>query len=168
MTTYDSAALQTAVTHERIDFTERDARALTECMTVLDDVGRARGADHLYLVVSESGSEYLVDLRAHTCECPDAEHRDVLCKHGRRAAFATGRREIPAWVNRDAVDAKLADQVDTTPRQAATDGGIIVAGDDAEILDESENESEDEDCDCYGLDDDLECWECAYSDEEGE
>ena len=76
---------------------ERDVRALTEYLTVLNDVGRVRGADGLYLVVSQSGSEYLVDSRTERCGCPDAKHRDPEggCKHVRRVAFATGDRSVP-------------------------------------------------------------------------
>jgi len=76
---------------------ERDVRALTEYLTVLNDIGRGRGADNLFLVVSESGSEYLVDRRTGRCGCPDAEHRDPDggCKHVRRVAFVTGARPVP-------------------------------------------------------------------------
>ena len=81
MTTNESAD------KERID--TRDLRALTEYLTVLDDVGRVRGADGLYLVVSQSGSEYLVDTLEGACECPDAQYRGVECKHRRRVAFPT-------------------------------------------------------------------------------
>jgi hypothetical protein len=85
----------------------RDVRALTQYLTVLDDVGRARDAEDLYVVVSESGNEYLVDARAGTCECPDHRYRERQCKHLRRVAFATGEREIPAWVDRGAIDDQL-------------------------------------------------------------
>lgn len=74
------------------DVDERDRRALTEYLTVLEDLGRARDADGLYLVVSQSGSEYLVDAHTGACECPDHEYRGVHCKHARRMAFATGDR----------------------------------------------------------------------------
>ena len=91
----------------------RDVRALTEYLTVLEDVGRVRGADGLYLVVSESGAEYLVDARGRRCDCPDAEHRDPDggCKHVRRVAFATGVRPTPATDGLD-VDPQLGDHVD--------------------------------------------------------
>jgi len=69
----------------------RTLRALTETMSVLPEMGRAKGADDLYLVVSESGKEYLVDARDWSCECPDATHRDVRCKHQRRVALHTQR-----------------------------------------------------------------------------
>jgi len=67
----------------------RTLRALTEPMSVLPEMGRAKGADDLYLVVSSSGKEYLVDARGWSCECPDATHRDVRCKHQRRVALQT-------------------------------------------------------------------------------
>lgn len=95
MNTYESDA------NESIDLEPRDVRALTQYLTVLDDVGRARGADGLYLVVSQSGSEYLVDGRTGACECSDHEYRDVHCKHARRVDFATGKRAIPAGVDID-------------------------------------------------------------------
>ena len=41
--------------NERID--SRTERALTQYLTVLADVGRTTGADDLFLVVSQSGSE---------------------------------------------------------------------------------------------------------------
>jgi predicted nucleic acid-binding Zn finger protein len=81
--------------NERID--SRTERALTQYLTVLADVGRAKGADDLFLVVSQSGTEYLVDRREGRCTCPDHEHRGVRCKHLRRVAFATGERAVPAF-----------------------------------------------------------------------
>ena len=116
----------------------RDARALTQYLTVLDDVGRARHAPDLYLVVSESGSEYLVETRGEgACECADHRHRGERCKHLRRVAFATGEREIPSWVDTDALDEQLGDHVDATPQLAATDGGtrtVREAAEGAEIV----------------------------------
>lgn len=108
------------------DLDERDVRALTEYLTVLEDVDRARGAEDVYLVVSQSGSEYLVDLRFKSCECPDAEHRDPDggCKHVRRVEFATDARRAPAWVDLDDVAGDLGEHV-TSERVAATDGGVV-------------------------------------------
>ena len=114
----------------------RDARALTQYLTVLDDVGRARHAPELYLVVSESGSEYLVDTRGEgACECADHRHRDARCKHLRRVAFATGEREIPPWVDTEALDEQLGDHLDATPantENVATDGGTRTVRDASE------------------------------------
>ena len=84
-------------------------------LTVLADVGRAKGADDLFLVVSQSGTEYLVDRREGRCTCPDHEHRGVRCKHLRRVAFATGDEPVPAGV--DDVDPQLGEHTDETPRR---------------------------------------------------
>lgn len=58
--------------NESIDLEPGETRALTEYLTVLEDVGCVRGAADLFLVVSQSGTEYLVDARDGVCECPDA------------------------------------------------------------------------------------------------
>lgn len=97
------------------DEDELDRRALTQYLTVLEDVGRVRGADDLYLVVSQSGREYLVDHRDGVCECPDHRYRGRRCKHVRRVAFATGARPIPDWVDPSEVDDRLGEHVDGTP-----------------------------------------------------
>lgn len=134
MSTKDPVALERAANGDsEAQIDERDVRALQQYLTVLDDVGRARGADDLYLVTSESGSEYLVDAREQTCECPDHEYRNVRCKHIRRVAFATGAEPIPTSV--DDVDPQLGMHVEAAP---ATDGGMIVAEDDAEILEDAD------------------------------
>jgi len=106
------------------DLDERDVRALTEKMTVIDY--NEHGPD-MYGVVSGSGNHYTVDTRHDSCDCPDARHRDVHCKHQRRVAFATGERPIPAWVSMDAVDPLLGEQV-SGPRIATTDGGLFREG----------------------------------------
>ena len=118
------------------DLDERDVRALTEYLTVLEDIDRARGAEDVYLVVSQSGSEYLVDLRFKSCECPDSTHRDVLCKHIRRAEFAVSERPLPAWVDLDDVAGELGEHV-TTEQVAATDGGVV-ADESADAVETSE------------------------------
>jgi len=83
---------------------QRDARALTECMTVLP-----HGPD-IYAVVSESGREHAVDTRDGHCTCRDYRFRAGKCKHHRRVEFATGERAIPAWADRGAVDELLGEQ----------------------------------------------------------
>jgi hypothetical protein len=92
---------------------DRDVRALTECMTTLEDLGAVAGADGLYVVISESGRSYTVDVSNGVCTCDDAFYRQPEggCKHVRRVAFATERREIPAWVDRSAVDGQLGRHV---------------------------------------------------------
>jgi len=78
-------SINTRISDESIDtdqLDERDVRALTECMTVLD-----ADAPGFYTVTTESGREYTVDARGGSCSCPDAEYRDPEggCKHVRRA-----------------------------------------------------------------------------------
>lgn len=157
MSTDAPAALQSAATEpEDRSIDSRDERALTEYLTVLEDVGRAAGADDLYLVVSQSGSEYLVDARGGSCECPDHQHRDVRCKHVRRVAFATGERAVPAGICLDTIDEQLGDHVSGCPRFVVPDGGT-------DIKAEKHAEDEDErpgDCDCIEALGDLPCWPC--------
>lgn len=113
---------------ESIDVEPRTRKALEQYMTVLEDQGRVRGRDGQYLVVSESGREYLVDARLGTCECPDHEYRGVRCKHIRRVEFATGHHEVPPGVD---VAGNLGEHVSGTTSQSqsqavATDGGVAV------------------------------------------
>jgi hypothetical protein len=142
----------------------RDVRALTECMSTLPEGG------DVYTVVGENGGTYTVDRRVRgRCTCPDAQYNlptddgRERCKHEARVAYATGDRPVPAWIDTDAVDAQLGEHVDATPRVAATDGGIIDAGDDAEILDDDVDDGRPEDCDCgdWNADEGLPCWPCA-------
>jgi hypothetical protein len=139
------------------DLDDRTERALTEYLTVLEDVGRARGAEDLYLVVSQSGNEYLVDADLGACECPDAEYNlsdGEQCKHESRVAFATGAEPIPAGV--DDVDDQLGAHVSATPRVAAADGGAVAAEDE-----ESDTETgRPDECDCWDADLDVPCWPC--------
>jgi hypothetical protein len=138
MSTYDSAALQSAATAESIDIEKRTRKALTQYLTVLEE------GPSLYSVTSESGAEYCVDTRAGRCTCDDHQYRDVVCKHRRRVAFATGAEAIPA----DAaaaldVDDQLGDHVDGEVRIAVADGGtIITAGDDGEVIDQDDDRVE--------------------------
>jgi hypothetical protein len=76
------------------DVEPRMLRAITQTFSVLPDIGRAKGADDLFLVVSQSGKEYLVDAQDWSCECPDATHRDARCKHQRRVALHTGELDV--------------------------------------------------------------------------
>jgi hypothetical protein len=155
-----SAALERAVTDGCTDLQKRDVRALTEYMTVLPLGGG------LYSVTTQSGSEYRVDALEARCTCPDKQHNledGDLCKHERRVRFATGERAIPEWVNAEALDSQLGEHVSGTPQVAASDGGIIEAGDDGEILqdnDDSEKGRRPADCDCLATFEDLPCWPC--------
>ena len=166
MSTNTTPALEGSGTDGRTEtLTAREARALTEYMTVLDDVEKARDAPGIYRVVGQNGGTYTVDARGHgRCTCPDAEYRladGEGCKHRHRVAFATGERAIPAWADRDAADPGLGTHVDG-PRVAATDGGeLIEAGDDGEVLEADADERPD-DCDCAPAlaDGGLPCWPC--------
>jgi hypothetical protein len=126
------------------DLPKRAVRALTEYMTVLPETGRVRDADDLYLVVSESGSEYLVDTRESRCDCPDAEYNlepDECCKHERRVNYATDNTPIPSWVATDAIDPQLGEQTASSPVRAATDGGSV-SNDTDMVFDSDENSDE--------------------------
>jgi hypothetical protein len=88
---------------------DRDVRALTEFMTTLADVDWIADAAGMYVVVSESGRSYTVDVELEACTCDDAFYRQPAdgCKHVRRVEFATGRRSVPDWVHWEAVDDQL-------------------------------------------------------------
>ena len=164
------------------DLEPRDVRALTEYTSVLGRVGRAAGADGLYLIVSESGSEYLVDARDGVCECPDYQYRENHCKHQRAIEFATGRRTIPRWVDVDAINNTLGAHIDESPafetsadpdpapelvesdaaEAVVTDGGVRVKSD-------AESDTEGEGCpfghpECEGAESKRErpvlCFDC--------
>lgn len=111
------------VSVEELD--KRDARALTESMTVLPDGGS------MFQVVGENGRTHTVDARENRCTCRDAEYNlptedgRETCKHRARVAFAAGERAIPAWVDMDRVDDLLGEQLPNAEvRIAATDGGF--------------------------------------------
>jgi len=134
-------------TDEQHDLDERDVRALVGKMTVLSTDGPG-----IYEVSSGSGAHYTVDARHGSCTCPDAEYRDVRCKHIRRARFACGRRPIPEWVSLDAVDPLLGEHVEGP---VMADGGVREARD-AENADALATDDDDE---CLCDDTDLGCFE---------
>ena len=101
---------------------ELDYRALAEYLTVLEDSDvRARSAPNLYTVTSESGSTYLVDAELPACECADHEYRDRVCKHIRRVEFATGRRDVPDFVDDAAVDEQLGLHIEDVDQEGSDD-----------------------------------------------
>lgn len=112
-------------TTDEAEVDDRTVAALTDVMTVLDSVGRVADAPELYLVVSGSGSTYLVDTAEDRCECPDDTYRPVECKHRRRVAFAIGERPIPGWVDPSALDDQFGLHVEADSRQALADGGVV-------------------------------------------
>lgn len=84
---------------------DRDVRALTEYLFV------ERFAEGMFRVYSEDGSFQVVEPDLGACECEDMEYRDPDggCKHIRRVEFWTGRRDLPEWANRDAMDPLLVE-----------------------------------------------------------
>jgi len=153
---------------ETID--ERDQRAIEEYLTVLDDVGMVAGAADMFLVVSESGSEYVVDVRGSgACECPDATYRDVTCKHQRRVKFATGMRPIPTRVDRDGVDEQLGEHVDGSPEFAGDDQEPTAMADGGTVaveVEDAEADTASESSPVAPTDRDLPGgWECVGEDE---
>lgn len=155
MTEYESAALHRVATDESTDIEPRDARALTECQSVLPE------ADGLYTVVGENGETYTVDTRLDVCECLDFQYREPSggCKHLRRVAFARGEKPVPPWIDPDAVDGHLGEHVDGSPRVVVTDGsGELLDGE----TDADHDDGRPDDCDCGEWNDGLElpCWPC--------
>lgn len=146
----------------------RSARALTEVMSVCDF-----GDGDAYTVVSSSGSEYETTLT--DCDCPDATHRDVRCKHSRRLAFELGEAIIPPAIDEDDVDDQLGehlenadvrfadDREDDSSPQTAVDQRAIADGGQVLGTDESDDTRPDG-CDCEPwmavLEDPIPCWEC--------
>lgn len=131
---------------KRLD--ERDIKALTEYMTVLE-----KDTPGFYSVTTESGSEYTVDARHESCTCPDAEYRDVKCKHIRRVEYAIGRKAVPQWADKEEMDSRLGDHVDNV----VTDGGRNVPREDCE------------DCQCEsGVGEPLPCFDHFVLDTEDE
>jgi hypothetical protein len=133
-----------------IDIEPRTERALTECMTVLPNHGRAAGAPGLFIVVGENDENdqtYLADTRSNTCECGDDEYNlddQEACKHVRRAEIAAGDRPVPADVLGDIeIDSTFGAQVDASAKFATADGGII-DGETGNLLEENDDEPESE------------------------
>jgi hypothetical protein len=146
------------------DIDERTERALEQYLTVLPDQGEARDAPGQAMVVSESGSEYLVDVRLGTCECPDHEYRDVTCKHIVRARYATGVEPIPARVASAVdVDPSLGEHTDADLQFATADGGVVSAGDDDRLSGPDDGQDDVDDCACDDLPEGVPCADCYIS-----
>ncbi|GGO03751.1 hypothetical protein [Haloarcula pellucida] len=90
---------------------QRDVKALTEPMDIYADDPATRDDQ---IAVYNHGTRYVIDLVAETCDCPDMLHRRPAggCKHTRRVAFMRGEREIPAGVDREAIDDALLEHID--------------------------------------------------------
>ena len=83
-------------------------RALREPMFVCVDHPDARG-DHEVVVYNED-REYTVNVDVGHCTCPAQQYHHgpgEPCKHRVRAQLALGEREIPEWVQMEAVDISL-------------------------------------------------------------
>ncbi|RQG89709.1 hypothetical protein [Natrarchaeobius chitinivorans] len=151
----------------------RDVRALTEHMTVCEHVGPARDTADRYLVVSESGSEYVVDICDERCDCPDAtynlptEDGRKTCKHVAAAAFCTGKRQIPVPVDREKINPQLltAEHVNGSPRFVEAVVGDenldpSAGGDRHAITDGGRNRPAD--CCCPGALPCCSCWDVGF------
>jgi len=93
---------------EQLD--QRSVKALTEAMLVCEDHPDAWG-DHEVVVYNED-RQYLVNVAIDYCDCPDVQYRQARCKHLRRARFALGVDDVPAWVQRDRLDGPLAERLE--------------------------------------------------------
>ena len=157
-------------TVESTDIEPRTRRALERVYSVLHVDCTPIGDDETPTVVSvvsgNSGREHRVDVHEGRCTCEDHEYRGVECAHIRRARLALGH--VP--VHRDtlaAVDVHEQFAANAPgPAVVTSDGGIIDAGDDGEVLDESTDEGDSDgrpaDCDCgdWNAGEGLPCWPC--------
>lgn len=119
------------MTTDLSQFDTRTVRAITQYLTVTPDIGRAADNPSETLVTSESGQTYLVNVVLGTCECEDHEHRDVECKHIRRARMAMGMSPIPVDLVEelaDEVDSDLGLHTDKDPRFVTPDGTEFAGG----------------------------------------
>ena len=89
---------------------DRDIRALTRPMNTVVDDPDTWGDDEV--AVYHKGRQHIVNVVTQSCDCEDFHYRDVACQHIRRAWYATGRREIPAGIDIEALDEPLRDQLD--------------------------------------------------------
>lgn len=106
-------------------------------MSVLD----SGDAGSYFDVITESGSQYGVDVDLGACTCPDYQHNDDVsaCKHLRRVEIILGDRDLPPAIDEDGVDPQLGEHVDgaggsigaATEPAIATDGGMIDADEDS-------------------------------------
>jgi predicted nucleic acid-binding Zn finger protein len=155
-----------------IEIEPRTERALSEALSVLTLEGHpVESPDRsVVMVVSHSGETYHVDAAAGVCECPDYEYNlpegdRETCKHIARARISLGRQPVDAQVLAEVdVDNTLAANA-PGPVVATSDGGIIEAGDEGEVLDEGDGDGDGgrpDECDCgdWNADADLPCWPC--------
>lgn len=145
----DTTAALSGCGHDgSIEIDDRTRRALTEPLSVVTTDGTPlEGDESIVRVISHTGADgdYTVDVREGRCSCPDSTYRAPAgaCKHVRRSRVVLGRESLDAAVLRE-----LGDDVDDAlganapgPKVAASDGGSVVAGDNADALDERGGET---------------------------
>ena len=148
------------------DVEPRTRRALERVLTVTHTDGTPISDDESPTVVSvhsgNSGKERRVDVREGRCTCPDHEHRDSVCYHIRRARYALGVKPVPTETLAACdVHERFASNA-PGPVVATSDGGIIEADDDGEIVGETDDDGRPEDCECgdWNSHAGLPCWPC--------
>ncbi|PSQ57418.1 hypothetical protein BRD22_02540 [Halobacteriales archaeon SW_8_68_21] len=149
--------------NESTEIEPRTRRAFEEALSVvsLDGTPVDTQDETVVMVVSHTGESYHVDAEVGRCECPDHTHRNVDCKHIRRARAALGIEPIDSRVLAAVdVDPTLATNA-PGPVVATPDGGIVNAGDDGDVLTDDGDERP-SDCACgdWNADADLPCWPC--------
>jgi len=108
---------------------DRDVRALTEHMDIYADDPDTTSEE---VAVYNRGTRHIINPLMHYRQ-PDGG-----CKHLRRYEFEDGARDIPAWVQTDALDQSVgAPTADTAAQPAIADGGMVHARDalEAEAVD---------------------------------
>lgn len=92
--------MATAEPSADVDERDRDVRAATERMAIVED------APDLFRVYSGAHGKYVVDIRAPSCTCHDWQYRSESidrCKHVARVLQTLGRRPLPDGVQVDSV-----------------------------------------------------------------
>jgi len=94
---------------------ERDARALTEQMDIYADDPKTTSEE---IAVYNKGTRHIINPLAGYCDCEDMHYRQPEngCKHLRRYDFEQRGRDIPQWVDIDALD-------DSVSATVVADGG---------------------------------------------
>lgn len=102
--------MSATVSPDAAELGQRDVKALTEHMLVVEDHPDAWG-DHEVVVYNED-RQYLVNVDIGHCDCPDVQFRRRECKHLKRARYALGIDEVPGWVQTDRLDAPLRERLE--------------------------------------------------------
>jgi len=94
---------------------DRDVRALTEQMDIYADDPETTSEE---IAIYNKGTRHIINPVVGFCDCKDMEYRQPEggCKHLRRYEFELGGRDIPQWVDMDALD-------DSVSAKAVADGG---------------------------------------------